>query len=372
MSHHTNTRFQYIDALRGIAILEVIIAHADTITQYHSRFGAIGTQGVQLFFVISAFTVFFTLTKHAEEEYTPIAIRNFFIRRLFRIIPVYWFGIILYTCIFGTSSRGWLPGPQLWHYPLHLTLINLLHPETQSSVVPGGWSISCEVLFYLSVPLWFFTIRSISRAYILVLFSTLCLPIFTLFLRQILTPIFSHVDANLLTLYWQRFPTNQLGSFSFGILLFYLLKHENFMTIIRRKNINLISICFVCFLILLTLIVKIKFLLEIHVYAMLFMLLAVLLAAKPWGIFVNKFTIFMGKISYSAYLLHFLVLYFITNILSGWIPFIKDKPGLFFIVVTGLGILLTIPLARLGYLFIEQPTIRLSKMLIVQWESKNK
>jgi peptidoglycan/LPS O-acetylase OafA/YrhL len=107
----SSSRFDYIDALRGWAILAVIFAHAATMAPIQGslrRFADNGFMGVHLFFVISAFTIFHMLSKHAEQESKPI--RNFFIRRLFRIAPVYWFGIIFYIVVWGL-----LPRSQWWH-----------------------------------------------------------------------------------------------------------------------------------------------------------------------------------------------------------------------------------------------------------------
>lgn len=147
-------RLEYIDALRGIAILMVIITHASSLVGLTGKVGwtfGIMAFGVQLFFVVSGFTIYLTFANSLEREY-PNPVREFFIRRLARIVPVYWSGIILYTLVYGYASRGWLPGPETWHYPLHVMLLNIWHPAVQSSVVPGGWSISLEVMFYLAFP----------------------------------------------------------------------------------------------------------------------------------------------------------------------------------------------------------------------------
>lgn len=144
-------RLGFVDALRGIAILLVIGAHAGVVTGLVGLAGGLanlGGYGVQLFFVVSAFTIFLTLERARARE--TFSIRNFFIRRLFRIVPVYWMGILLYSALYHLQSRGWTAAPFAWHFPLHILLINSLVPSAQSSVVPGGWSISCEVLFYIT------------------------------------------------------------------------------------------------------------------------------------------------------------------------------------------------------------------------------
>lgn len=373
MSNQSRNRFQYIDALRGFAILGVILAHAASITQTQGLLRTVANtagMGVQLFFVISAFTIFHMLAKHAVQEKRPL--RNFFIRRLFRIVPVYWFGILFYTAMFGLDSRGWLPGPELWHYPLHITLTNLLHPLTQSSVVPGGWSISCEVLFYLSVPIWFKWIRNISHAYIFAIVSVLILPIVTKILAKIAAPYFATIDPVLIKLYWERFPLMSLGSFSFGILLYYLLKKENHLRFFYSKKINAVTVGSICLLMASCMMLYPRLPVQSHLYCVLFMMLALMLSIHPWKVFVNPLTIFMGRISYSAYLIHFFVLKSLTVSLGQMAPGIVSQPMFYFGVVLVLGVGLTVPLAFCGYQWIEQPAINMSKQWIHNREKKEK
>lgn len=55
----------YLDALRGLAVLGVILVHCTLITNQTGKFlvlGFAGQRGVQLFYVISAFTIFHSLS----------------------------------------------------------------------------------------------------------------------------------------------------------------------------------------------------------------------------------------------------------------------------------------------------------------------
>lgn len=78
------TKFRYIDALRGIAVLAVIMVHCGKygLNHYPDLFYSIintGGRGVQLFFVASAFTLFFSLN---NAKSTINQNYNFFIRRI--------------------------------------------------------------------------------------------------------------------------------------------------------------------------------------------------------------------------------------------------------------------------------------------------
>src|SRR5947209_6454020 len=87
----------YIDILRGIAIFGVIAVHSH---QYITGLSWViswvfnyGQLGVQLFFVASAVTLCLSMNGRKENSS-----HNFYIRRFFRIAPLYYFGIPLYLC----------------------------------------------------------------------------------------------------------------------------------------------------------------------------------------------------------------------------------------------------------------------------------
>jgi peptidoglycan/LPS O-acetylase OafA/YrhL len=365
-------RLDYIDALRGIAILGVFVCHAagGAGADIRNRLGGIascGQYGVQLFFVISAFTILLSLDRREAHDRHLYA--NFFIRRLFRIVPVYWFGIALYTILYGLKSRTILPGPEPWHYILHATLTNVLHPSTLSSVVPGGWSISLEVLFYLSIPFLFTLITTLKRAVIITSISVVFFPFLNLILSKTVGP-FIRVDEPILNdLFWYRFPLNQIGAFSFGFLLFFLLKEQRLKEILSDRILN--GVLFT------SLIASSAFLTLSHielppkhlVFSLLFCLIALLLACLPWKIIVNPLFRFFGRISYSCYLLHFLVLIKLQNIQSKYNLFIEND-NLRFLAYLTLTTILTVPLAWLSFKLIENPSISWGRIVSKRWANK--
>ena len=157
-------KFPFIDALRGLAILGVVYVHAglwgEPASSWLIRFAVNGRRGVQLFFVVSALTLFLSMDNRRKREKNPI--RNFFIRRFFRIAPLFYCGIIAYTLIDGFSPRYGAPdGIEWWYLPLTALFINGWSPETITSVVPGGWAIAVEMTFYLVFPLLYRRLHSI-------------------------------------------------------------------------------------------------------------------------------------------------------------------------------------------------------------------
>src|SRR6266545_836414 len=86
-----------IDGLRGIAVLMVLAVHTSQRVgnvgldafQFPiiGEFVNAGARGVELFFLLSAFTLFRSSKAKYSQETNPR--RNFYIRRAFRILPLW-------------------------------------------------------------------------------------------------------------------------------------------------------------------------------------------------------------------------------------------------------------------------------------------
>src|SRR5271167_4323229 len=100
------TRYAYIDAVRGYAILMVIAVHTSHYFDLPAPLATVfaqGARGVQLFFVASALALCFSWTARKESA------KSFYARRLFRIAPMFWLAIIVFVWLYGTSPRLFAP-----------------------------------------------------------------------------------------------------------------------------------------------------------------------------------------------------------------------------------------------------------------------
>ncbi|EOC1330540.1 acyltransferase, partial [Cronobacter turicensis] len=152
--------YNYIDFSRGVAILLVIMVHTG---QHVSGFDGFlkkitswGQMGVQLFFVASALTLCISWHSRGNERRKGL---KFFIRRFFRIAPLYYLGIVFYFALSWVDSR-YMEGyfARNFNYTPSRVMDNMffLHGLSQRSnnnIVPGGWSIGAEFLFYFSFPI---------------------------------------------------------------------------------------------------------------------------------------------------------------------------------------------------------------------------
>jgi peptidoglycan/LPS O-acetylase OafA/YrhL len=313
-------KLKYIDALRGIAILGVMAVHTghSGYNKYPIVFTHLidqGAKGVQLFFVVSAFTLFLSYKTRAQNEIHTA--RNFFIRRFFRIAPLYYLGIVYYLLQDGFAPRVWLGNdqPVSWFsVASNFGFAHGINPYWMLDVVPGGWSITVEMTFYLCIPWLISRVKSLNQAVGFTLWSLVGAWVLNSLLLTY--PLIDNATlwANYLYLY---FP-NHLPVFGFGIIAyFFIIKHDTKVSPFYLISLGVLLLSHLVW----------QCVIPEHVFfAGGFLIVLIALARAEYRLFVNGFTRFLGKISYSAYLIHFAVLHWLTifhwaNLLPHHTPF---------------------------------------------------
>jgi peptidoglycan/LPS O-acetylase OafA/YrhL len=356
-------KLDYVDALRGLAILGVVIVHtsragSSDLPSVLNKITGEGSRGVQLFYLASAFTLFLSYYKRNSNELNPI--RNFFLRRFFRIAPMYYLGVgyYLYENNFGPSL--WLAEVDHITFGNILSNITFLHgfnPYHINSIVPGGWSIAVEMTFYLTLPILFVRIKNLNQAFNFLLF--------TLILRLALNAFFVHYPLVSHDRLWggyliKYFPS-QLPVFALGIMLFFMVAKQEMLSSISGK-----SILIFVGLILVQLVTKTNFIFANHIiFSIAFLLLGIGVSKYRPRILVNKLMNYIGKISFSIYLVHFAVIFALTD--YNLIDFHSNAVISFairFVVVLAL----SIGIASLTYSSIEEPFVHLGKRIITRME----
>lgn len=161
-------RIPELDGIRGIAIGMVILYHYIFLTiasrpasplSYALTIGRLSWSGVDLFFVLSGFLIGGILldARHSSNYF-----RAFYVRRFYRIVPLYalWFCFVLLivTVIRAGVAPGlsWFLKDHLPMYPYVFFLQNFwmaAHNNLGGISSGGTWSLAIEEQFYLTLPM---------------------------------------------------------------------------------------------------------------------------------------------------------------------------------------------------------------------------
>jgi peptidoglycan/LPS O-acetylase OafA/YrhL len=359
-------RYDYIDALRGIAIIGVLFAHTGLYSNiiYPSWLQNLaeinlGPRGVQLFYLVSAFTLCLSFSKRKTfEKHGTI---NFYIRRFFRIAPLFYLSIIYYLW----QQNYWNANPSnfsILNILTTFTFTNGAIPSFINNIVFGGWSIAVESTFYLIFPVLFYIfykLKTIKAALILTTITAIAMQIFRTFLLAI--PMVSK-SPDLQTYTFQFFPS-QLPVFLIGILVFLFMKQE-----FVSKYKKFISFFFIGLILLfiLQIISPIKLIAGHYIFGIIFGLLTYLLSKNPLKLLVNPITIFIGKISFSLYLCHVAVMHWL--IYFGLNNYLPTDPYLNFIFRFLVLLCFSSLVATLLFFTVEKGGIALGKRVINRHE----
>jgi peptidoglycan/LPS O-acetylase OafA/YrhL len=221
-------RKNYLDAVRAVAALLVVIVHTQQQFPAPNRaveiLAGMGQLGVQLFFVLSAYLIFDALDRLQKKGGT---LDEFFLHRFLRIAPLYYFAMVAMLLVFGWlyPAIGWSPhAPQSYTVSNVLANVFFIHglvPAANNSVVGGGWSIGTEMLFYVMAPV-LFALRD--RRLVIIATAAACYPIV---LAAIKIPYFSTNSFVIDNGFLYFSIMNQLPVFICGCLLF-SIKDEAF------------------------------------------------------------------------------------------------------------------------------------------------
>ncbi len=351
-------KYDYIDAMRGYAVLIVIAGHVAQIFSFQGLFGNLtnkAAMGVQLFYVVSALTLAMSWTSRKDGAL------NFFIRRIFRIGPLFWTAIIFYLAINGFNGGDAATNGVSWlDVFLTATFTHSLSPNAINSVVPGGWSVACEMTFYLIFPLLMQFIRGWKSAIAFIFFSYYIGKYTSLVLARIYQS--SNYSFEILEAWKYYILPSQISSFAIGIALFYAVKYFS------DKNKNNIHPYLYFTAATITLIIVFNFLqyggpIAVLNYSIIFALYIISFSTGNFKAIINKPIIKLGTISYSAYLTHFAVIHFIK--LYG-LPdmFSTNEKYISFFITFLIALITTTAISSLTYRFIEKPGIKIGNSLI--------
>ncbi len=164
MARQNNT-IHSIQYLRAVAAILVVFHHAFTQIDIYSPFFdniKFGAQGVDIFFVISGFIIWY-VTADSKMSKT-----DFLLRRLIRVAPIYWvvtLAIILLALVAPQLFKSTQFGlSEVVKSLLFIPHYNLAFPDSIFPILVPGWTLNYEMFFYI---VFFFVLFSKSRMLLL-------------------------------------------------------------------------------------------------------------------------------------------------------------------------------------------------------------
>lgn len=301
-------RYSNIDQLRFIAALSVAMSHLIISTNGSSlNLEIISSISVEVFFIISGFVLAPQILKVAKSKNIN-TYKVFLIRRWYRTIPLYILSLSLTSIILGQIFS--------FDFLKYLFFVqNFFKIIVDVDYFSISWSLSVEEWFYIIFPIFLFIFFKFYKYddQKLVMFASI------LFIFLILLIRFININEEEWGSNVRRVVLFRLDSIVFGFILYFYKD--------RIKD-NLFNKIWLITSIILTSIIVFK-ILEINAskniifYKMIFHYIVAL-----WGLLVVlffyiidkkieknyliKFNLFLGRISYSIYLFHLLIIYIIS------------------------------------------------------------
>jgi peptidoglycan/LPS O-acetylase OafA/YrhL len=164
-------RFPLLDPLRGLAALSVLVVHTSIFShalddRVYGRFLAHLDSGVPFFFLLSAFLLYRPFVEARVTKRPRTSFAAYGQRRFVRIAPAYWAVLTIAAIVPGMagafSGNWWVYYGLLQNYPIY-------EPTGTCAVdpfrcgIPIAWTLSVEVVFYLTLPLFVLAMAWLGR-----------------------------------------------------------------------------------------------------------------------------------------------------------------------------------------------------------------
>ncbi len=347
-----------LNGLRAIAALAVVFSHItldlDNFGLHYKIFGAdlkgkalsfnLASHGVTIFFTLSGFLITTLLLK--EKEKNKLKIKEFYIRRILRIWPLYYlyFAICIITMLcFGMNING-------SSIPFYIFLAANI-PSIIGSTLPflaHYWSLGVEEQFYLFFP-------QIAKLPNKRLFK---ISIFLVALLIILKFIFwmlanqYNIRLPYLAIGVTRFHTMLIGVI--GAMLYYN-GNKNYISISTHRVTQIISWVVILLLSLNKFHVASVIDGEIVSVVAVFLIMGQITKRNNIINLENSLCDFIGKISFGIYVIHPLLIFYFSKMLGHFKSDTLDNYLLIYTLIIGT----TILIAYLSYECYEKPFLKL-------------
>ncbi|MCX7193034.1 MAG: acyltransferase [Proteobacteria bacterium] len=348
-------RFASIDGLRGYLAFFVFLHHA-CIWYFYLRTGKwalppsnlythFGQSSVVFFFMITGFLFF---SKLLNGRISGVDWGRLFVSRFLRLVPLYFFLIILFFLLVAYFSKGRLlePAPKLIYGMIKWLGFRVLGAPDLNGIknlsLPVAsitWSLPYEWFFYCSLPLLALIIK--------------------------ITPPVRYIALGFVSIAGMVWYPNMdiliLVPFLSGITAAFLVRSDWFQRFAVRRMSSLISLSCVGLAVS-------AFPSAYEITPLILLSVAFWLIASGnslFGILVNPVSRTLGEFSYGIYLLHSITLFAVFNFIIGLPESRALTPISHWLVVTGITPVLVF-ICFMTFRFIERPAMR-STATVTAW-----
>ncbi len=319
--------------------------------------------GVVFFFVLSGFLITYLLLKEKQSNNT-IAIGKFYLRRAFRIWPLYYLIFVLGFFVLPFFDFFAVPGQDNFfqqNFWGNLTLYAFFMPNLAFSIyttaVPNigqSWSIGVEEQFYL---LWPLLIRKSKNVLKSILWIAGCIIV----LKGIILLFSPFVKLDALVVLKKFLAMSKLECMALGGLGAYILfnKKEKILHLVYKPISQVLSIVIIPILIYFTPTAFEDILHLLFSISFLVIILNVASNEKSLLRFENRILQYLGRISYGFYMFHVMCIVFTIHFLDKYVGLDNDINTPQHLLLYGISFLLTVAVSSLSYHIFEKAFIRL-------------
>ena len=334
-------RLLYLDTLRGIAALMVVIFHGlsfldknpspQTLHYWLTNVFDLGKIGVIIFFAISGFVITWTLSNKKN-------LRSFWRSRIFRLYPAYW-ASIFFALVFG--------GGLAWENIDTLKLLKNLTRVQQffgfDNILGVYWTLAIEMVFYVTISIVYLAKRYNDKSFFILSIAFLIAALGLALARYLLE---------------KKLPVALPLSLS---IMFFSALLQKVVIEKDKKALEYVKKYLVLFIVMIPLISLLAYNKNMgynevwYRYTLSYFSAIIIFLWMIWAKISTTLGVYLGRISYSMYLFHPIVMESGRSLLLN----IYHSLGIFLAICVL--IILVVIVATVIYYLIERPFMQLSK-----------
>jgi len=348
------SRMEWIDALRGLAAVAVAVMHlyerlrgyypSESFYQKRTTAGFLiydfinlGKVGVVVFFLISGFVIPYSLYNKD--------LKQFAVSRFFRLYPAYWFSIALFVAITGV--------PPLLQLLANITMLQKF--VGVADLIGVYWTLQIELIFYFICAILFragliYNDSALKKAFYVFLGLSLIMALVRFFTeKKIPVAVPLGLDIMFLGMIWKRYTMGE--------------------SVFTKKKMRAVVLLFIGTLLLVSFLAYNKdqgFEEAWYKYFASYSLAMLTFFCFYHFKWHNNLLLFLGRISYSLYLLHGVAIEIVDYLRKNYFSGLSS--GVYIILFFAI----TLALSVSSYFFIEKPAITVGRHIIKAHQGKKR